>query len=92
MDMSVPFRIRAMMHAPQANIVHCRFHFGRDLNEAVDKVQWAEHQALRKYGIDTLKGSKQLWLFHAENLSEIRLIEFKRPRQMELKTSKDCAM
>ena len=92
MDMWVPFRKSAMKHAPQADIVHDRFHLVKDLNEAVDKVRRAEHRALLKEGIETLKGSKQLWLFHPENLSDIRQIEFKRLRQMELKTSRAWAM
>jgi transposase len=51
-----------MKHAPQADIVHDRFHLVKDLNEAVDKVRRAEHRALLKEGIETLKGSKQLVL------------------------------
>jgi transposase len=59
---------------------------------AVGKVRRAVHRALLKEGINTLKGLNQLWLFHPENLSDIRQIEFKRLRQMELKTSRAWAM
>jgi transposase len=76
-DMWVTFRKSAMKYAPQADIFHDRFHLEEDLNEAVDKVRRAEHRALQNEGIETLKGSKQLWLFHLKNLSGIRQISIR---------------
>ena len=87
MDMWVAFKNSAMKYVPQADIVHDRFHVQKDLNEAVDKVRKMEHRALMKEGDETLKGSKQLWLFHPENLSDYRQIEFKKLQSMELKTA-----
>jgi len=63
-------------NASQAEIVHDRFHISKHLNEAVDKVRRQENKALAKADDDRLKGTKQLWLFNPENISEDRWIEF----------------
>ena len=87
MDMWVPFKKSAMKYVPQEDIVHDRFHIQKDLNEAVDKVRKMEHRAIMKEGDETGKGSKQLWLFHPENLSDYRQNEFKKLQSLELKTA-----
>lgn len=92
MDMWVAFKNSATKFVPQADIVHDRFHIQKDLNEAVNKVRKMEHSALMKEGDETLKGSKQLWLFNPENLSDHRQIEFKKLQLMELKTARAWAI
>ena len=72
MDMWPAFANSAGRHVPEAEIVHDRFHISKHLNEAVDKVRCQEHRALRKEGDETLTGTKQLWLFNTENLSEAK--------------------
>jgi transposase len=79
-------------NASQAEIVHDRFHISKHLNEAVDKVRRQENKALAKADDDRLKGTKQLWLFNPENLSEDRWIEFETLKDQELKTSRAWAI
>jgi len=56
--------------APQAEIVHDRFHVSQYLVEAVDLVRRKENQSLRKEGDDSLVGTRQLWLFNLDNLDQ----------------------
>ncbi len=91
-DMWPAFSNSISTYAPQAEIVHDRFHISKHLNEAVDKVRRQEHKALMKEGDDRLKGSKQLWLFNPENMSEDRWLDFERLRTQELKTSRAWAI
>ena len=67
--------------APQAEIVHDRFHISQYLVEAVDLVRRKENKSLRKEGDDTLVGTRQLWLFNLDNLpgdEQQRLSELQR--------------
>ena len=79
-------------NAQQAEVVHDRFHISKHLNEAVDQVRRQEHKTLRQAGDRRLTGSKQLWLFNPENLSEDRWIEFEALKDQELKTSRAWAI
>jgi len=79
-------------HAPQAEIVHDRFHISQHLNEAVDQVRRKEHKALKQRGDRRLTGTKQLWLFNPANLDEQRWMEFEPLRAMALKTSRAWAI
>lgn len=56
--------------APQAEIVHDRFHVSQYLVEAVDLVRRKENKSLRKEGDDSLVGTRQLWLFNVDNLGD----------------------
>lgn len=62
---------------PHAEIVHDHFHISQYLVEAVDLVRRREHRVLTKRGDDSLKGTRQLWLFNSEKLDsgESRLIQ-----------------
>jgi len=79
-------------NAEQAEVVHDRFHISKHLNEAVDKVRRQENKALAQADDDRLKGTKQLWLFNPENISEDRWIEFETLKNQELKTSRAWAI
>lgn len=62
---------------PQAEIVHDRFHISQYLVEAVDLVRRRENRELSAAGDKALSGTRQLWLFNSEKLSEeeYRLVE-----------------
>jgi len=62
MDMGASFIAATTLAAPQADIVHDRFHVSKPLNEAVDKTRREESAALAAKGDDTLKGTRFLWL------------------------------
>jgi transposase len=80
-------------NAPNAEIVHDRFHVSKYLNEAVDKVRRQEHKKLKKNeGESPLTGSKQLWLFNPENFSESQSLCFADLKDLELKTSRAWAI
>lgn len=49
-------------------------------------------QATRSAGDESLKGSKQLWLFYPENLSDEQGLEFEPLKQQELKTARAWAI
>lgn len=92
MDMWMAFENSATANVPQAKIVHDRFHISKHLNEAVDKVRRQEHKALMKDGDETLKGTKQLWLYNPENISDEQWEQFESLKEMELKTAAAWAL
>lgn len=77
---------------PQAAIVHDKFHIAKHLGEAVDQVRRAEHKALQKEGDETLKGSRQRWLFNPLNWNTEQRASFARLRQLNLKVARAWAM
>ena len=91
-DMWQAFENSVRDHVPQADIVHDKFHIAKHLNEAVDKVRRQEHKVLKSEGDERLTGSKQLWLFHPENIRETRKQEFEALRNQELKTARAWAL
>lgn len=70
MDMWDAFITSTKANAPQADIVHDKFHISKYLNTAVDKVRRAEHKVSMKDGDETLKGAKYLFLKRPENMTE----------------------
>jgi transposase len=88
MDMSAGFAAATRTEAPQAAIVHDKFHVSSLLNEAVDKVRRREHRQLQKEGDERLTGSKQLWLYHPANLTDQRFEDFQELLQENLKTGR----
>lgn len=92
MDMWQAFENSTRANAPQAKIVHDRFHISKHLNEAVDKVRRQEHRALKGDGDQTLKGTKQLWLYNPENMSDEQWSQFKSLKEAELKTARAWAI
>jgi transposase len=91
-DMWQPFVASTREQAPQAEIVHDKFHVSKHLNEAVDQVRRRENKVLRAAGDDRLVGSKQLWLFAPKNLSKQRKRELDALRRETLKTSRAWAI
>ncbi len=91
-DMWTPYVTAAQSHAPQADVVHDKFHIAKHLNEAVDQVRRAENKQLLQEGDDSLKGSKQLWLFRESNLPDKHQQRFRQLKNMHLKTSRAWAI
>lgn len=92
MDMWAAYEASTSRHAPQAEIVHDRFHISKHLNEAVDQVRRQEHQALQQEGDKTLTGTKQLCLYNPENISDEQWDQFKILKESELKTARAWAI
>jgi transposase len=91
-DMWQPYLASTEEHAPQAEVVHDKFHVSKHLNEAVDQVRRRENKQLRAEGDDRLVGSKQLWLFSPDRLSKERKKQLQTLRQETLKTGRAWAI
>jgi transposase len=88
MDMWDAFITSTKTHAPQADIVHDRFHISKYLNEAVDKVRRAEHKEFMKEDDETLKGAKYLFLKNPGNMTDAEMARFKSLRMDKLKAGR----
>lgn len=91
-DMWDAFITSTKVNAPQADIVHDKFHISKYLNEAVDKVRKAEHKTLMRDGDETLKGKKYLFLKKTESMSPEDKRDFKMVRKEVLKTGRAWAI
>ena len=74
--------------APQAAIVHERYHLSAEQNKAVDSVRRAEHKRLMEQGDETLKGTRYQWLSGLEKLSDAAFASFENLVRINLKTSR----
>ena len=94
MDLWEPFFNSTLTHVPGAagKIVHDPFHLVSYMNTALNDVRKAEHRVLLAAGHPTLSGSKQLWLYGAENLPTTRAAEFERLKAQKLQTSRAWAI
>ncbi len=90
-DMWEPFMRTIEKELPNAEIVHDKFHVSKYLGEAVDKVRRAEHKDLMAQGDETLKGTRQLWLYNPENFSEKQAGEFATLKDLHLKVARAWA-
>lgn len=88
MDMWPAFITAAERHAPQADIVHDKFHISKYLGEAVDRVRKTEHKSFMKDGNETLKGAKYLFLKNPENMSDLEKDRFRSLRMDNLKAGR----
>lgn len=88
MDMWDAFITSTKANAPQADIVHDKFHISKYLNEAVDKVRRKEHKEFMSEGNETLKGAKYLFLKNPENMSDNERERFKALRMDNLKAGR----
>lgn len=87
MDMGANFAAATREAAPQAAVVHDKFHVVKHLNEAVDKVRREEHRRLLERGDDSLSGTKFLWLQGASPEGE-RKLTFDELCERNLKTAR----
>jgi transposase len=77
---------------PQAALVHDKFHVAKHLNEAVDQVRRQEHKQLLAQGDETLKGTRQLWLFNPMHLNPEQATTFKQLIYSGLKVARAWAI
>ena len=92
LDMSPSFIAATQASVPQAELVHDKFHVAKHLNEAVDKVRRQENKELLKQGDETLKGSRQLWLFNPVNFSDEQAAAFEQLKYSGLKVARAWAI
>jgi transposase len=91
-DMCQAYVNSARTNAPQAEIVHDRYHVSKHLNEAVDKVRREENRALLAIEDDRLAGTRFLWLFARVNFSARQRRTFKGIKKRGLKTARAWAI
>lgn len=91
-DMWEPFIQTIAKQVPEADIVHDRFHVSKYLNEGVDKVRRQEHKELLAEGDETLKGTRQLWLYNPQHFNQEQRDEFSELKDLELKVARAWAM
>lgn len=89
-DMGANFAAATRIAAPQAAIVHDKFHVSKHLNEAVDRVRKEEHRRLLEKGDESLKQTKFLWLQGAAVTGE-RALTFQELCARDLKTARAWA-
>lgn len=87
-DMWEPFIQTIQTQVPEADIVHDKFHVSSYLGEAVDKVRRQEHKELLAQGDETLKGTRQLWLYNPQNFSPEQAEEFSALKDLQLKVAR----
>ena len=81
--------LKDVVSSAEHKVVFDRFHIIGHMNQALDQVRRAENKALRAEGDDRLVGSKQWWLYAAENVPEHRHDELWSLRhQMNLRTAR----
>jgi transposase len=90
-DMWEPFIQTIQTQVPEADIVHDKFHVSKYLGEAVDKVRRQEHKELLAQGDETLKGTRQLWLYNPQNFSPEQAEEFSALKDLHLKVARAWA-
>jgi len=90
MDMWDPYLRSTRQYVPDADskIVFDRYHVMSHIGAAVDTVRKQEQRALRAAGLDTLTGTKYLWLYAQENLPEYHRERFAALRGLDLKTER----
>jgi len=94
MDMWGPYIGAVREHIPDADdkIAFDRFHVAKHIGDGVNKVRVDEHTELRAQGIDTLKGTRYLWLQNPENMKPSNRSRFEELRDTELRVARAWAM
>jgi transposase len=94
MDLWEPYVRSTLAHVPGAasKIVHDPFHLVQYMNEAVNEVRKHEHRRLQAQGDDTLKNTRQLWLYGLENVPAKQAQRFEEVKELNLQTSRAWAL
>jgi len=92
LDMAPAFIAASRAAVPQADRVHDKFHVAKHLNEAVDAVRRAEHKDLMAQGDETLKHTRQLWLFNPLHFTEEKAADFEHLKWSGLKVARAWAI
>ena len=77
MDMWEAFINSTRNNVKQADIVHDKFHIVSDLSDAVNDVRKKEHTMLLEQKIESLKGTRFLWLKNPERMTDDQKERFK---------------
>lgn len=85
-DMWQAFENAIAVVIPKAAVVYDPFHIVAHANDAVDKVRRAEHKRNKRADDETLKGSRQLWLYGLEKLDPQRRARLQELLAAELDT------
>ena len=85
-DMWQAFENAIAVGLPKAAVVYDPFHIVAHANDAVDKVRRAEHKRNKRAEDETLKGSRQLWLYGLERLDPQRRARLQELLAAELDT------
>ena len=88
MDMGVPYQNATARHCPGADIVFDPFHIMKMCNKAVDEVRREEALMGRKQARESLKNTRQMWLWGEENLPRRYANRFEELKESSLKTAK----
>lgn len=90
MDMWEAYRNSTKRYVPDAEkkIVYDNFHLARYMNRAVDEVRRSERFQFGLAGKDTLKGTRQLWLYGLENVPRKLASRFRELRELATKTAR----
>jgi transposase len=91
-DMWEPYLEATRAAAPQAAIVHDKFHCAKELNKAVDLVRRREHRELRREGDETLVKTKYLWLKNRQHWTEHQRQHFRTLKLDTLKVGRAWAI
>jgi transposase len=86
-DMSAACAKAVSLVFPKAAQVIDRFHVSALLNKMVNGVRRAEHARLMEEGDETLKGTRQMWLWDPENMPPAMLEKFAAVAELNLRTS-----
>jgi transposase len=76
----------------QDKIAYDKFHVAQHLSQAVDQVRRQENRTLLAAGDEQLKGTKYLWLWHPNRLSDETWQAFEPLRESALKTARAWAI
>ena len=87
-DMSGHFSASVPEYAPQADLVHDRYHISAHLNEGVSKVVRGENKRLQGMGDDRLKGTQRLFGYHPDHLKEEDALRFSEIRDSNLQRAR----
>jgi transposase len=68
MDMGAAYEGAAQAVLPKAEVVFDRFHISKLMGEAMDQVRREEHKKLLSKGDKRLVGTRNLWLYHPDEL------------------------
>lgn len=88
LDMWPAFMNAAKTKAPNADLVHDRFHAMKYVNEGVDKVRKQENEELSAQSLDWLTGKKYLFLKTPSEWKAQERASFKELRHKDLKVTK----
>jgi transposase len=91
-DMWEAFINSAKKNVPGADVVHDRYHVSAHLGKALNSIRSKEHRELTAQGDDSLKGSKFLWLFNVDNLTEEKWRRFEPLLELDLRSAEAWAL